>query len=84
MENYQTLVLSNSQIFHLFFRRLFLFLDEWLTYTILLILYFHDEILLFSVILFFGTLFIGYSYYGLWKLRYQYGIRDNFFKLKLN
>lgn len=84
MDNYQNLSLSSPQIFHLFFRRLFIFLDEWLTYSILLILYFNNETLLFTIILCLGPLFIGYSYYGLWKLRYQYGIRDNFFKLKTN
>lgn len=68
--------LERHHVHHLLGRRVFVFADEWLTYAMLLYLYFQEEYLLIAGIAPFAIAFNAYGYWGLWRLRKRYGLQD--------
>ena len=53
-------------------KRIFIFLDEWLSYFILYILWRSEFYYCFSVAVILSILFNGYAYKGYWKLENKY------------
>jgi hypothetical protein len=68
--------LKPHEVQHLFFRRLFVFLDEWLTYALLILVYKHKRYRWFAFIMACGIVCNYLGYQGLWRLRRAYGIAD--------
>ena len=68
--------LQPHEVTHLLGRRLFVFLDEWMTYGIMLYLY-NNNPELFWVMLPPAILLNYEGYIGLWQLREEYGLGKN-------
>ena len=66
--------LTYIQLFHLIFRRFFIFCDEWMIYFLLIYLYIHELYIPLVIATICGTYAIYISYYNLNLLRIRYGI----------
>tara|TARA_Y100000996_G_C21984108_1_gene421742 strand:+ start:218 stop:448 length:231 start_codon:yes stop_codon:yes gene_type:complete len=65
-------MINQSMIKFLTMRRIFIFLDEWLSYFILYNLWASAYYYLFGVSVVLAIVFNGYAYYGYWKLENKY------------
>lgn len=66
-----------SVVLYLLGRRAFVFLDEWLTYLLLIWLYRRKQYKLLGIILPFAIIFNINGYIGLWSLLRSYNIEEH-------
>ena len=57
---------------YLTMKRLFIFLDEWLTYLLLFILYSSGYYVIFGIAVVLAVLFNAYGYFSYWKVEEPY------------
>ena len=66
---------------YLISKRIFIFLDEWLSYFILYILWSSEYYYLFGIAVILSILFNGYAYISYWKLEGKY---NNYLELEID
>ena len=57
---------------YLSMKRFFIFLDEWLSYLLLFILYYMEYYVIFGIAVVLAVIFNGYGYLSYWKVEEKY------------
>ena len=63
---------TDSIVSYLTMKRIFIFLDEWLSYLLLYYLYSSEYYFIFGVAVILAILFNGYGYFSYWRVEEKY------------